>query len=126
MKNILIIIFCFPTFLLAQAPQGFTYQGVATNNEGIELSNQEIAIRASVLGEASNGNLIYQETHLTITDAFGLFNIVIGSGQTENDFSTIDWGSSAHFLKIDLALIAQKLCDILESYFQHCKKTIKK
>ena len=59
MKNILIIIFCLPTFLLAQAPQGFTYQGVATNNEGIELSNQEIAIRASVIAEAANGSLVY-------------------------------------------------------------------
>lgn len=102
MKNILFIIFCLPTFLLAQAPQGFTYQGVATNNEGIELSNQEIAIRASVIAEAANGSLVYEETHLTTTDAFGLFNVVIGSGQAESDFSTIDWGSSAHFLKIEL------------------------
>ena len=35
--------------VLAQAPQGFTYQGVATNNEGIEISNQDISIRASRL-----------------------------------------------------------------------------
>ena len=89
MKNILIIIFCLPTFLLAQAPQGFTYQGVATNNEGIEISNQDISIRASVLVEIASGNTVYLETHLTTTDAFGLFNIVIGSGQTESDFSTI-------------------------------------
>ena len=102
MKNILIIIFCLPTFLLAQAPQGFTYQGVATNNEGIELSNQEIAIRASVIAEAANGSLIHEETHLTITDAFGLFNVVIGLGQSENDFSLINWGDTNHFLKIEL------------------------
>ena len=89
MKNILIIIFCLPTFLLAQAPQGFTYQGVATNNEGVELSNHEIAIKASVIAEAANGILVYEETHLTITDAFGLFNVVIGLGQSENDFSII-------------------------------------
>lgn len=102
MKKILIIIFCLPTFLLAQAPQGFTYQGVATNNEGIELSNQEIAIRASVIAEATNGSLVYEETHLTITDAFGLFNVVIGLGQSENDFSLINWGDTNHFLKIEL------------------------
>ena len=102
MKNILIIIFCLPTFLLAQAPQGFTYQGVATNNEGVELSNHEIAIKASVIAEAANGILVYEETHLVITDAFGLFNVVIGLGQSENDFSLIDWGDTNHFLKIEL------------------------
>ena len=90
------------SIVLAQAPQGFTYQGVATNNEGIEISNQDISIRVSILAETASGNSVYLETHLTTTDAFGLFNVVIGSGQTESDFSTIDWGSSAHFLKIEL------------------------
>ena len=90
------------SIVLAQAPHGFTYQGVAINNEGIEISNQDISIRASVLVETVSGNTVYLETHLTTTDAFGLFNIVIGSGQTESDFSTIDWGSSAHFLKVEL------------------------
>ena len=39
---------------------------------------------------------------MTITDAFGLFNVVIGLGQSENDFSLIDWGDTNHFLKIEL------------------------
>ena len=103
MRYLFFTIFIFVSgVVLAQAPQGFTYQGVATNNEGIEISNQDISIRASFLLETASGNSVYLETHSTTTDAFGLFNVVIGSGQTESDFSTIDWGSSAHFLKVEL------------------------
>ena len=103
MRYLFFTIFIFVSgVVLAQAPQGFTYQGVATNNEGIEISNQDISIRVSFLLETASGNSVYLETHSTTTDAFGLFNVVIGSGQTESDFSTIDWGSSAHFLKVEL------------------------
>ena len=104
MKNIL---FSFLTFLsltlLAQAPQGVGYQGVATDSEGIELINQSISIRASVLSGSANGTIEWEETHSISTDTFGLFNLTIGQGANNGNgsqvnFADISWGTTTFFL----------------------------
>ena len=92
---------------MAQAPQGFTYQGVATDNNGFELQNQTISIQASLLSSSATGTTVWQETHNTTTDTFGLFNVVIGEGTSTNSgssatFSEIDWGAASHFMKVEI------------------------
>ncbi len=93
--------------LLAQVPQGFTYQAVATDNNGLELVEQNVSVRVSILSESSTGVEQWIETHLTTTDGFGLFTITIGEGTStgngaQSSFSDIDWGGSEHYLKIEM------------------------
>lgn len=107
MKKLLLLLFCFPTLIMAQAPQGFTYQGVATNNNGFELQNQTISIQASILSSSATGTAVWQETHTTTTDTFGLFSVVIGEGISTNSgssaaFQEIDWGAASHFMKVEI------------------------
>jgi len=60
MKKTLSILLSILSFtLMAQAPQGVGYQGVATDANGIELVNQAISIRASVL------SVIHEQTRKT-------------------------------------------------------------
>ena len=107
MKKLLLILFCLPLLIMAQAPQGFTYQGVATDNNGFELQNQSISIQASILSSSATGTTVWQETHTTTTDTFGLFNVTIGEGTSTNSgssatFSEIDWGVASHFMKVEI------------------------
>ena len=107
MKKLLLILFCLPLLIMAQAPQGFTYQGVATDNNGFELQNQTISIQASILSSSATGTTVWQETHTTTTDTFGLFNVTIGEGTSTNSgssatFSEIDWGAASHFMKVEI------------------------
>jgi len=107
MKKLLLILFCLPLLIMAQAPQGFTYQGVATDNNGFELQNQTISIQASILSSSATGTTVWQETHNTTTDTFGLFNVTIGEGTSTNGgssatFSEIDWGAASHFMKVEI------------------------
>jgi hypothetical protein len=107
MKKLLLILFCLPLLIMAQAPQGFTYQGVATDNNGFELQNQNIAIKASILSATATGTTVWQETHTTTTDTFGLFNVTIGEGTSTNGgssatFQEIDWGAASHFMKVEI------------------------
>ena len=92
--------------LLAQVPQGFTYQAVATDNNGLELVEQNVSVRVSILSEFSSGTEQWIETHSTTTDGFGLFTIAIGEGSPDggiqSSFSDIDWGGSEHHLKIEM------------------------
>ena len=108
MKNILLTVLIFVSLtLMAQVPQGVGYQGVATDSEGIELVNQSISIKASILSGSANGTIEWEETHATSTDTFGLFNLTIGQGTTtgngaQADFADISWGTNTHFLKIEM------------------------
>ena len=70
-----------------QAPQGFNYQGVARDNNGIELINQEISLRFSLVNAENNpSEIYYTELHSPTTNEFGLFDVVIGEGSSLNDF----------------------------------------
>ena len=107
MKKLLLILLCLPLLIMAQAPQGFTYQGVATDNNGFELQNQTISIQASILSSSATGTTVWQETHTTTTDTFGLFNVTIGEGTSTNGgssatFQEIDWGAASHFMKVEI------------------------
>jgi hypothetical protein len=107
MKKLITILSMLPLLIMAQAPQGFTYQGVATDNNGFELQNQTISIQASILSSSATGTTVWQETHTTSTDTFGLFSVVIGEGTSTNGgssatFQEIDWGAASHFMKVEI------------------------
>jgi hypothetical protein len=108
MKKILSILFSILSLtVIAQVPQGVGYQGVATDANGIELVNQAISIRASVLSASANGTIEWEETHATSTDTFGLFTLTIGQGTSTGNgaqlsFSDISWGTNTHYLKIEM------------------------
>ena len=98
-----IILSLFVGVAFAQVPQGVGYQGVATDSEGIELVNQAISIRASILSGSVNGVVQWQEVHDTTTDDFGLFALTIGEGNNTgggmlSSFADIPWGENTYFL----------------------------
>ena len=47
------------------------------NNEGEVAANSEISLRFSLHAETFDGDVIYQEEHVTTTSGFGLVNVVI-------------------------------------------------
>jgi hypothetical protein len=119
MKQLLIIALAFlPLGLIAQQqapPQGINYQAVAIDNDGNEMvgidlkgmpvAEKEIRVRFSILKDSETGILNYREQHLVTTDAYGLFNTVIGQGiedATPISFNQIDWGTGYHFLKVEI------------------------
>ena len=92
--------------LSAQVPQAVCYQAVATDATGAELVSAPVGLRFSVLQGTLDGTLIWQETHSTTTDDFGLFNLDIGTGErtdgTVAQFSDIAWGTGPYFLRVEL------------------------
>ena len=89
--------------IIAQAPQGFSYQGVVKDELGEIISNQDIELKIAILEYATNGNIVYVENHTVTTSINGLFSIVIGSGNQElGEFELINWGNSNHYIKIQI------------------------
>ncbi len=81
----------------------FNYQGVARDNGGNVLANQNVGLQLSVLSGSISGTVEYSESHTVTTNDFGLFNVAIGSGTpVSGSFSGIDWGASSHYLKVEM------------------------
>ena len=99
MKKLLYLITLVTTVSFAQ--EGISYQAIAYDNNGFEMSNQEIQLQLSILGDSINGSAEYVESHTVTTDNFGLFSIVIGSGDTEANLSSVNW-KSPKFLKVEM------------------------
>ena len=91
---------------IAQTPQAFSYQAVATDNTGRELLQQAIGIKATILQGNMPGVAVWVETHNATTDEFGLFTLSIGQGTPQSavapTFADIDWSSGPYFLRIDM------------------------
>lgn len=87
----------------AQAPQKFNYQAIARNTAGVELANQNIGIKLSILDGSLNGAIVYVETHTTNTNTFGLFTLQVGAGTVLNgNFANIAWGSGSKYIKTEI------------------------
>ncbi len=112
MKKILLTITGFVVTLLAvaQSPNLMNYQGVARNAVGNVLPSQPIGLRLSVLSGSPTGSVVYQETRNVTTNAFGLFNVVVGSPgaiTTTGTIAGINWtafgtGSGSKFLQVEI------------------------
>ena len=85
------------------------YQQVQASQPGLNplspfIQFQDIGVQFSILSGSSSGTVIYKEVHLTTTDEFGMFDLIIGQGlvQGTQSFNMIDWGAGYHFLKVEV------------------------
>ncbi len=102
---IVFILLCFLSNVkaIAQAPEVVNYQSVIRDNVGDIVANQAIGFKLSILQGDASGPLVYDETHVAITNQYGLVDLRIGAGTVlSGDFSTIDWGVDTHYLEISL------------------------
>ena len=106
MKKIsLAFIFSFSIVLVfSQAPpQLINYQGVARDNVGNPLTNQNISLLLKVLQTNTNGTIVYSETHNVTTGQFAEFDVHIGSGTIVSGvFADIDWGADDYFFRVEM------------------------
>jgi hypothetical protein len=87
----------------AQAPQGINYQAVARNAGGQVLATQSVGVRISILDASPAGAVQFSETFTVTTNQFGLFNIVIGTGNlASGSFAGITWSNGLKFLKVEI------------------------
>ncbi len=112
MKKILLTITAFlvTLFAVAQSPNLLNYQGVARNSVGNVLPSQPIGLRLSILSGSPTGTPVYTETRNVTTNAFGLFNVQVGSPGAITSTGTIagiNWtafgvGSGPKYLQVEI------------------------
>src|SRR5258708_3662506 len=98
---LLSVILC--TAGLSQGLTGINYQAVARNLNGTVLSNKTIQVRFTIT--LGNTTLVqYQETQNALTNAYGLFNLVIGKGAPVTvTFITVPWSTASQWLQVEVS-----------------------
>ncbi|MES2138329.1 MAG: tail fiber domain-containing protein [Bacteroidota bacterium] len=99
--------------------RGINYQAVVIDENGKEVAginlsgqaenNKTIGIRFSILSGSTTGPILYQETHATNTDRYGLFSLIIGDGTVTSLgqyqlLIDIPWSTANQFLKVEVAI----------------------
>jgi hypothetical protein len=103
--NFIIIVFlCIITLGYSQTPPSlFNYSAVARDVSGQPIAGSTIGIKISIIKTSINGATVYVEDHIVNTDAFGLFNIVIGGGTLQSgSMALIDWSIDNYYLEVSM------------------------
>lgn len=91
--------------IYAQMPEKISYQAIVRNTDGEILGNSTIGIKISILQQATNGQEVYQESHLPLTNENGLMTLQIGTGTVlKGTFTDIDWSNGPFFLETQMDL----------------------
>jgi hypothetical protein len=88
--------------LVAQTvPQGFSYQSIVRDINGLAIKNQTVTLLFSIRSGAPNGPVSYSEKQVSSTNEFGLITLTIGQGTVlQGDFSAINWGGGPKYLTV--------------------------
>ncbi len=107
-KHILLtsILMMMSAMLFAQVAQGFNYQAALRNADGEVASNTSAALRMSIHQNTFDGTIVYQETHNTTTNQFGLVNLIIGEGMPDQGtFDAVQWNTgTSFFMQVEVDL----------------------
>lgn len=104
MKKILtsLAVILFTLTVIAQSPSKISYQAIVRNAENNLVTDANISVMISILQGIDEGTMVYQETHSVETNMNGLFTIEIGSGNSSNDFASIDWSLGTYAIQTDI------------------------
>jgi hypothetical protein len=99
-----LLMMLYAVFAYAQAPQRFSFQGVARKADGKILgSGSNVVVKFTVHQGSSGGQSVYEESHNTVVMSNGIFNAQIGGGTLiSGDFGTIQWHSDNYYLQVQL------------------------
>jgi hypothetical protein len=103
MKKSIILFFALmlAAYVQAQTPQALNYQGVARNVSGQPLASQAIGLRLTIMDAANTA--LYQETQAVTTNAYGLYNVVIGNGTiVSGSMANINWLSGDRYIQVEM------------------------
>lgn len=97
--KLLILLVALPSF--SQAPTQFKYQSIARNASGEILQNTAVSLQISIRDLSPSGTVVFQETHSTTTNDFGLFTVSIGNGTpVSGTISSVDWAIGSKYIEI--------------------------
>jgi uncharacterized protein (TIGR02145 family) len=110
MRYLLVLLFLnvFVSSIQAQLPQGITFQAVARDPVANAAKLRKVYIKDKIIFSSPTGTTVWEETHITTTNAEGVFTIVIGTGTrvsgSAQTFSDVNWAAGNHYFNLKVAV----------------------
>lgn len=85
--------------------QGINFQGVARSANGTIIAGSNVSLRLSIIAKNVDATPEYVETKTVMTNAQGIFSIVVGDGSNTaviGNFKNIVWSDGPKFLKVEM------------------------
>lgn len=95
--------------------KGFSFQGYARDFDGAAFSSQTITARFSIYPDGQS--VEYTEDQTLETDAFGVFQAIIGS-ERPGDFATVDFSSAKYFVTVEVKAVGGDFMEIADTELQ--------
>jgi microcystin-dependent protein len=86
---------------IAQTKKGFNFQGYARNAEGAALTSQSVNVKFTIYPSGQPGSPDFEETQVTTTDAFGVFQLTVGVIST-TPFKNLRFSEKDYWLKVEI------------------------
>ncbi len=102
--NLLLVIICLnPVFAQEVGERGINYQAVLRDAGGEIMAKRDVALIIEFYSGVASDRVVYSELHYTKTNQFGLVNIVLGEGNSdEGAFELIPWSTEDIYLRLSL------------------------
>ncbi len=103
-KSVMVLFSCtlFLSITFGQSPESMSYQAVVRDANDNLVTEQLVGIQFSILQGSADGTAVYVETQTPLTNSNGLVTIEIGTGTTNDDFSSIDWANGPYFMQTEI------------------------
>ncbi|MCP4439822.1 MAG: hypothetical protein GY810_12835 [Aureispira sp.] len=96
------ILLSMTSLLMAQAPEGFNYQGVVRDN-GAVLGATPVTIKINIRSTTPTGTVVYSETHSQTTSDYGVFSLTVGEGTVVSGvFANIAWDANSYYTETEI------------------------
>lgn len=107
MKKLKLLLFVvsitFGLLASGQVPQMIDYQGMARDGSGTPIANSVISLRLSIWQGPLPGSMVYSEKHTPMTNAYGLFHLMIGDGTVlSGNFAAINWAIGDYWVQTEI------------------------
>ena len=108
MKKLFLFFLIFFITLHANAQTGIFFQAIARDINTNPAKDRKIYVQSNIIQSSPTGTIVLIEEYQTYTDAFGIFNILVGSGNrvggTVTGLSTIDWSKGPYYLNLKIVI----------------------
>lgn len=83
-----------------QTPEKLSYQAIIRDTDNELITNSDVSLKINIRQHTFDGSSVFEETHLTTTNANGLVSLEIGLGSVSvGDFSEIPWYDGPFFVE---------------------------
>lgn len=81
-------------------PGGINYQAALRDAKGAPIADSTFSLSVLLHKNATDGEIVYEESHDVTSSNVGLFSVIIGTGNSSSNISDVAWDKGPFFMEL--------------------------